>query len=113
VVLVELGNFEASAAVSAAIVLLAMLLGSGISPLAALALFALCLAGYFALEALKKSGQPSPGAELSFIIVAFGSFFLSIVSFNAFSAALPLLFVPSALCASAIASIGRGFFSSG
>ncbi len=112
---VEFGDFELSAAVSAFVVLLLMLFDSpgAITPMFAIGLFALSQAGYFALQSARKAEQESPDTEYLFIIVIITSFLLAIVSFNAFSAALPLLFVPAALCAPAFAAIARSFFVSG
>jgi hypothetical protein len=111
----KFGEFEQSLAVSAAAVALIVLFDTQgrIPPLFAVALFALSQAGFFALGALRKGGLGSPDAEYLFIVVAIGAFLATSLSFLAISAAVQLFFVPVALCIPAVASLARGFISSG
>lgn len=111
----EFGDFEWQMAFSAAAVALIMLFDSQgrITPLFALALFAVSQAGYAALAALRKGGAQSPDAEFLFVIVALAGFIACSVSFFAFPLILPLLFVPFALCAGALGTLARGYLAAG
>ena len=115
VVFVKFGDFESQLAFSALAVALIVLLDSQgrITPLFALALFALSQAGYAALAALRKGGMESPDSEFLFIIVAIAGFIACSISFFAFSSILPLLFVPFALCAGALGTLARGYLTAG
>lgn len=108
-------DFEWSLAFSAVAVALIVLLDSqgSITPLFALALFASSQAGFFALQALGKGGVSSPDTEYLFIVVVIGAFLASALSFLAFSAVLPLVFLPVALCAPAIGTLARGYLTAG
>ena len=111
----KFGDFEFSFAVSAVALAVAMLLGvgEGISPLFALGLLAASQAGFFALQAIKKSGVAPVRAEYLFISVITACFVASALSLSALYALFPLLFVPIMLCLPAICSLASGFFSPG
>ena len=111
--MMKLEEFELSLAVSAVLIALLMLTGAGggISPLFAVALFAGSQAGFFGLQALKKSGTKSPNAEFIYVAVIFACFFIAAFSLSAFSAVVPFLFAPLALASPAIGGIARGMIS--
>ncbi|VVC01538.1 Uncharacterised protein [uncultured archaeon] len=111
----KFGEFEQSLAVSAAVVALIVLMDAhgSITPLFAVALFALSQAGYFSLALLRKAGMGSPGAEYLYLVVVIGAFLAGSLSLLSPSSLLPLYFVPAALCAPAAASLARGLISSG
>ncbi len=110
---VKFEDFHYSLAASAIVAALIYLFDSngGVTPLFALALFALSQAGFFATAALRKGGVSSPGAEYLLILVVTGAFLSAAISLVAFSSVLPLIFVPLALAAPAAGTLCRSFVS--
>ncbi len=104
-----------SFAVSALVVAFIMFSGAagGLPPLFAIALLALAMAGHFALAAFRKAGVAPPNSEYLFIGAAFGAYLVAAVSAGAFSAILPLAFIPLIFCAPAVGALVRGAISSG
>ncbi len=102
-----------SLAVSALLVAILMLMkvNGGMSPFFALALIAGSQVGFFAIQALKKSGVSSPNAEFLFVGAVFACFFIAVISFSAFQLFVPLLFAPLVLCAPAAAGVVGGILS--
>ena len=104
-------EFEHQLVASAFVVAAATLMqaGGGISPLFALSLFALSQVGYFALAALKKSGQGSPNAEYLIVFSAVACFFAAAFSFSALQYAVPLLFFPLIFSTPALVGVAKTF----
>jgi len=107
-------EFSFSLAVSALAVVLALLLlpGVGITMQSALFLLAVSQAGFFAMQAVRKSGVPSPRAEHLFIAVVFVCFLASAFVIGAsVKTMLSFASVPIVLCAPAIGATVKAYFS--
>jgi hypothetical protein len=106
-------DFSLSAVVAASVAIAVYLSFSGTSPLFALFLFALGMAGYFCLEQLHEAGLKWRDAFLVLLAACAFAYAASAVSFGAFSAMVSLAFVPFALAAPAIAKEARAALISG
>ena len=106
----KLEGFVTSFAVSAFLAGYFFLSGT-ISLMPALALFALSLAGYFALAELKKSGMQTPSAELFFAATVIVCYFAAALSLSVLSSLLPLAFVPLVLLVPAITGVVHHYIS--
>ena len=106
----KLEGFAASFAVSAFLMGYLFLSGA-VEAAPALALFALSLAGYFALAELKKCGTATPAAEISFAAAILACYFAAALSLSALSSLIPLFFVPLALLVPAITGAVRHYVS--
>ena len=108
-------DFQFSAVVSALVVLFILFAnaGTGVTLPFAVALFALSLAGFFALAAFKKAGIAASNADYLFIGVVFGCYFIAAIALSAFSAVLAYAFIPIVFCAPAVGMIVRGAITSG
>lgn len=113
--IVKFGDFEYCLVFSLAAVGLVVLFDSQgrVSPLYAVSLFALSLAGFFALQYLGKAGLGSPDSAYFYLVVVIASFLASAFSFYALSTVLPLFFLPLCLAVPAFSSLARFFVSPG
>ena len=86
--------------------------GLGLSPITALFLLALSQAGFFALQALRKSGLPTPRAECLFAAVLFVCFLAGALATGAsLHAMLSFAPLPFSLFAPGVASLSKSYFS--
>ena len=104
--------FSLAVSVFAVALLLTAFPGIGFSPVAALFLLALSQAGFFALQALHKSGLPSPRAEYLFAGVLFVCFLAGALATGAsLRTMLSFAPLPFALFAPSVASLSKSYFS--
>jgi hypothetical protein len=76
----------------------------------ALCLFALCLAGYAALNLLSSSGFEGHKAAALYALAAFAAYFAAILAFGAYSSAMRFSFLPFLICLpAASAAFQEGF----
>lgn len=65
----------------------------------ALALFALCIAGYFAILSFMKSGMSRMTAAGAYFVLVFAAYIAAFLSFGALSMLTPMSFIPLLLSA--------------
>lgn len=107
-------EFGFSLAVSALAVVLVLLLlpGAGITAQSVIFLLAVSQAGFFAMQAVRKSGVPSPRSEHLFIAIVFVCFLASAFVIGAsVKTILSFASVPVVLCAPAIGATAKAYFS--
>ena len=104
--------FSLAVCVFAVVLLLLAFPGMGFSPITALFLLALSQAGFFALQALHKSGLPSPRAEYMFVAVLFVCFLAAALATGpSLRTILSFAPLPFSLAAPAAASFSKSYFS--
>ncbi|MCX8195017.1 MAG: hypothetical protein N3G22_02835 [Candidatus Micrarchaeota archaeon] len=109
----QIEDFYWSAAFSAAAIAVFLISDQGavLSLPFALSLFALSQAAFFAIISLREAGTSPPYSEYLSISANFAGFLICALSFFAFSAILPLSFLPAILSAPAAAILARRYIS--
>jgi hypothetical protein len=100
-------------AITCAVAAAMLALSGTASMLFALALFAVSLAGYFALFQIRKGGIKQPWPAALMISVVFSCFFIAALFFNAMNYVYSLFYLPAMFSLPAVVATARDWFLSG